>query len=183
MTPDELVGQRIKEARISTMVDAGGVYAGEPDNVRSMYQEELGELLQPYLGKKWSKASVSAAETGRRSLKPVELLAFAAVLGRPVGWFFRPTRDADTVGMPGGEQLNADDLRHVVDGPQPSGPGYVELGGRTVLLHGDERPPIPLGQLLEEFNRRAEQIVALVEKQQQYARAVEEERRAREEEE
>lgn len=106
-----------------------------------MYQEELGALVEPFLGKRFSKVIVSAVETGRRGLDAGELLAFVAVLGRPLEWFFLPGHRADTVELPSGRLLDAKELKAIVEGPQPGeGESFIELPeGRTVLLHGDER--------------------------------------------
>jgi transcriptional regulator with XRE-family HTH domain len=75
MTPEQVVGHRIAAAR----VDRG---------IRR--QEELGARLAEYLGKKWTKQSVSETERGNRRLNPTELLAFATVLDYPISWFFLP---------------------------------------------------------------------------------------------
>jgi transcriptional regulator with XRE-family HTH domain len=160
------------------MVPAGPVRGEDPwapENIRSMHQEELGQLLEPYLGKTWSKASVSAVETGRRSLGPEELLAFARVLERPVGWFFRPSRETDAVEMPGGETFSASDLNYAVDGPIPEGPppGAVYLSDRMVLFHGDERPPLPLAELLRQLDGQADAVIRVLEMLRRFAKEAE----------
>jgi transcriptional regulator with XRE-family HTH domain len=58
-------------------------------------QEEAAQALEPYLGKRWSKASVSQAErsiAGRfvRNFDADELVAFARAFEVPVTWFFMP---------------------------------------------------------------------------------------------
>jgi hypothetical protein len=77
LTPEQVVGRRIAQAR-----------------PRGYRQEDLGVDLARYLGKKWTKQAVSETERGNRKLNPTELLAFAAVLGYPVSWFFLPTAHA-----------------------------------------------------------------------------------------
>lgn len=64
-------------------------------------QEQVAERLEPYIGKKWSKATFSAAERSAetdartREFSADELLAFARVFGVPVGWFFLPPEGDD----------------------------------------------------------------------------------------
>ena len=58
-------------------------------------QDQAAEALEPYLGKRWSKASVSQAErsvAGKfiRNFDADELVAFARAYGLPVGWFLMP---------------------------------------------------------------------------------------------
>ena len=58
-------------------------------------QDEAAEALEPYLGKRWSKASVSQAErsiAGKfiRNFDADEIVAFARAYELPVTWFFMP---------------------------------------------------------------------------------------------
>lgn len=58
-------------------------------------QDEAAEALEPYLGKRWSKASFSQAErsiAGKfiRQFTADEILAFARAFDLPIGWFFMP---------------------------------------------------------------------------------------------
>jgi Helix-turn-helix len=58
-------------------------------------QDEAAEALEPYLGKRWSKASVSQAErsiAGKfvRNFDADEIIAFARAFELPIGWFFMP---------------------------------------------------------------------------------------------
>lgn len=58
-------------------------------------QDEAAEALEPYLGKLWSKASVSQAERsvgGKfiRQFTADEIVAFARAFDLPIGWFFMP---------------------------------------------------------------------------------------------
>jgi transcriptional regulator with XRE-family HTH domain len=69
-------------------------------------QEEAAQALEPYLGKRWSKASVSQAErsiAGRfvRNFDADELVAFARAFEVPVTWFFMPPPPwSDQPGVP-----------------------------------------------------------------------------------
>ena len=94
MTPSELVGTRIKEARVSL----------------KMSQKRLGELLEPFLGTEWAPQAVSAAEQGRRRFDAAELLALGMVLERPVSWFLSPPGSDLEVQFPGGEVLEAKEM-------------------------------------------------------------------------
>jgi hypothetical protein len=58
-------------------------------------QDQAAEALEPYLGKRWSKASVSQAErsiAGKfvRNFDADEIVAFARAFELPIGWFFMP---------------------------------------------------------------------------------------------
>lgn len=58
-------------------------------------QEQLADALEPHLGKRWSKASVSQAErsvAGKfiRQFTADEIVAFARAFDLPLGWFFLP---------------------------------------------------------------------------------------------
>ncbi len=69
-------------------------------------QEEAAQALEPYLGKRWSKASVSQAErsiAGRfvRNFDADELVAFARAFEVPLTWFFMPPPPwSDQPGVP-----------------------------------------------------------------------------------
>src|SRR5947209_4053871 len=86
-------------------------------------QEQAAERLEPLLGRRWSKATFSAAETsvssGRtREFNANEILAFSAAFGVPVGWFFLPPNDGEAereaVSAGGQETLDAEALVHAV---------------------------------------------------------------------
>jgi hypothetical protein len=58
-------------------------------------QQQAAQALEPYLGKRWSKASVSQAErsvAGKfiRNFDADEIVAFARGFELPLGWFFMP---------------------------------------------------------------------------------------------
>ena len=58
-------------------------------------QDQLAQALEPHLGKRWSKASVSQAErsvAGKviRQFTADEIFAFARAFELPLGWFFLP---------------------------------------------------------------------------------------------
>jgi hypothetical protein len=62
---------------------------------RGWTQDQAADALEPYLGKRWSKASFSQAErsiAGRfvRQFDADEIVAFARAFDLPVGWFFMP---------------------------------------------------------------------------------------------
>jgi transcriptional regulator with XRE-family HTH domain len=93
MTPGQLVGRRVKEAR----------------NGLQMSQKLLGQQLKDYLGREWSPQAVSVAEHGGRQFYAAELLALSAVLEQPVAWFLTP-ESRDQIQMPGGRVVGQEDL-------------------------------------------------------------------------
>ena len=79
MTPNQVVAFNLTKAR----------------QWRGWTQQQLADALEPYLGKRWSKASVSQAErsvAGKfiRQFDADELVAFARALDLPLGWFLMP---------------------------------------------------------------------------------------------
>lgn len=65
-------------------------------------QAEAALRLEPYLGKRWSVASFSDAErsggNGRtREFDANELLAFSRTFRKPIGYFFSPPDDLESV--------------------------------------------------------------------------------------
>lgn len=69
-------------------------------------QEQAAQALEPHLGKRWSKASVSQAErsiAGKfvRNFDADEIVAFARAFELPIGWFFMPPPPfSDRPGVP-----------------------------------------------------------------------------------
>jgi transcriptional regulator with XRE-family HTH domain len=80
---EELVGANIAQAR-----------TGRPPDQR-MTQAQLGEAIEKYLGRSWSRQAVSLAEQGKRDFTAAELVALAAVLEVPVASLFLPPDDPD----------------------------------------------------------------------------------------
>jgi hypothetical protein len=110
MTPKELVGRRIKQARSEMPVILAGGQEVPLD------QEGLGKMLEPQLGKAWTKQAVSAAETGRRVIDITELMAFSSVLAKPIPWFFLPFGPDDELEMPSGITSDVKSLSKVLSG-------------------------------------------------------------------
>src|SRR4051795_10132851 len=76
LTPNQVVAFNVAQARES----------------KGWTQQQLAEALEPYLGKRWSKASVSQAErsvAGKfiRQFDADEIVALARAFDLPVGWF------------------------------------------------------------------------------------------------
>jgi transcriptional regulator with XRE-family HTH domain len=106
-------------------------------------QEEVGELLESYLGVRWSKASVSDAERSlyrghrKRSFSADEIIAFARAFDLPVWWFLLPPQSGNdpsdfesyrSFGMKDESQetaLSAEELTRLVLGLPPSDGGAV----------------------------------------------------------
>lgn len=79
LTPNQVVAYNLTQAR----------------EWKGWTQDQLAEALEPHLGKRWSKASVSQAErsvAGKfiRQFTADEIIAFARALELPLGWFFLP---------------------------------------------------------------------------------------------
>lgn len=79
MTPNQVVAWNLQFARA----------------IRGWKQEEAAERLEPYLGKRWSKATYSAAErsiAGKRirEFNANDIVAFARAFELPIAWFFMP---------------------------------------------------------------------------------------------
>jgi hypothetical protein len=103
LTPNQVVAFNLAQARA----------------LRQWTQEQAAEALEPYLGRRWSKATFSAAERSVesdrvRQFDANEIVAFARAFDLPVSWFFLPpppwaapgiptklrTPDAETFGAP-----------------------------------------------------------------------------------
>ena len=74
-------------------------------------QEETAEKLEVYLGERWSKATLSAAERSVahpervRQFSADELVAFAVTFELPVSFFLEPAPPQTTVAVPGGRMI------------------------------------------------------------------------------
>jgi hypothetical protein len=79
LTPNQVVAYNLQRARVW----------------RQLTQQQAAELLEPYVGKRWSKANFSAAERSVvgeriRQFDADEIVAFAKAFDLPVAWFFMP---------------------------------------------------------------------------------------------
>src|SRR5438105_15161924 len=79
LTANQVVGFNLQQARLW----------------KGWTQQQAAEALEPYLGKRWSVASVSQAErsiAGKfiRQFTADEIVAFARAFDLPLGWFFLP---------------------------------------------------------------------------------------------
>jgi hypothetical protein len=85
MTANQLVAYNLRRARQE--------YEG------GLTQKQAAELLEPYLGKRWSVASFSAAEASAkngsrgREFSADEILAFARAFNVPISYFFLPPEE------------------------------------------------------------------------------------------
>jgi len=89
LTPNQVVAFNLAQAR----------------QWRGWTQDQAAEALEPYLGKRWSKASVSQAErsiAGKfvRNFDADEIVAFARTFELPVTWFFMPPPPWASPGVP-----------------------------------------------------------------------------------
>lgn len=84
MTGNQVVGYNLFLARV----------------FRGLTQEQAAEKLEPFLGRRWTKAQFSTAErsvAGKRvrQFDADEILAFARAFDLPVAWFFTPPMPED----------------------------------------------------------------------------------------
>jgi hypothetical protein len=75
-------------------------------SIRGWTQEEACDALEPFVGRRWSKATYSAAErsmdgTRVRQFDADEILAFARAFKLPLGWFFMPPAPSDVPALGG----------------------------------------------------------------------------------
>jgi transcriptional regulator with XRE-family HTH domain len=84
MTPGELVGRKMRQAR----EEAG------------LSQREVGQRLAQFLGGEWAPQAVSLAEQGGRRFEAAEIFALASVLKKSPAWFFTP-EPIEELEMPG----------------------------------------------------------------------------------
>jgi hypothetical protein len=90
LTPNQVVAFNLAQARLW----------------KGWTQDQAAEGLEPYLGKRWSKASVSQAErsiAGKfvRNFDADEIVAFARAFELPITWFFMPPPPwSDQPGVP-----------------------------------------------------------------------------------
>ncbi|MGQ0616146.1 MAG: hypothetical protein ACT4PW_04010 [Acidimicrobiia bacterium] len=108
-------------------------------------QDQAAAALEPFLGKRWSKASVSQAErsvAGRviRNFDADEIVAFARAYDLPITWFFMPPQPwTDQPGQP--VTLGTPDA-------EQSGTALAEL---IDLVFGDEEQQALLALRLDAF--------------------------------
>ena len=101
LTPNQIVAFNLAQARLW----------------KGWTQDQAAEALEPYLGKRWSKASVSQAErsiAGKfvRNFDADEIVAFARAFELPIGWFFMPPPPwSDQPGVP--VKLKTPDAEHL----------------------------------------------------------------------
>jgi transcriptional regulator with XRE-family HTH domain len=89
LTPNQVVGYNLTRAR----------------EQKGWTQDQAAEALEPYLGVRWSKASVSQAERSVaggfvRNFTADEIVAFARAFELPLTWFFMPPPAWVGPGMP-----------------------------------------------------------------------------------
>lgn len=94
MRVEEVVGLRVKQARERVGIT----------------QEQLGEWLEPLLGRPWARQSVSVAEQGKRAFTAAELVAIAYVVGVSPHSLMQMPPGVDAVEMPSGSFLSREDL-------------------------------------------------------------------------
>ena len=142
-----------------------------------MTQAQLGELLEPWLGRAWVKQAVSQAEQGRRDFTAAELLALAAVLQQPLGYFFATPPGAEQYALefPGGATVPIQTVLAIVYGLEGTEPLSEQAQMMVLRVAGDVQATLEkLGEQLLRAERGADLLVKLA----QGLPAVEEAKRA-----
>jgi transcriptional regulator with XRE-family HTH domain len=163
LTPNQLVAYNLQRAR----------------TMRGWTQEQAAERLEPFIGKRWSKASWSSAErsvTGERprEFTADELIAFARCFELPPPWFLSLPLETKEVAVPGpaphqrsrdylamlvrGKRLEAraeeieEALRDARDATERLDRLHQQIYGR---VHESELPPtLAPGEELEAYRRQ-----------------------------
>ena len=127
-------------------------------------QEQASEKLEPLMGKRWSQASFSAAESsakgGRvRVFDANEILAFSIAFDVPVSYFFLPVDRQDRISA-GGANLKAEKILGVV-APEAVG-GFVadRLAQLGVKDERFRRLEAEVGGLQDSFREVLETLAA-----------------------
>jgi 8-oxo-dGTP diphosphatase len=115
---EEVVGGQVRERR----------------EALGLTQEQLGQLLEPYLGRPWSRQAVSAAEKGDRSFGAAELVALAAALQATVGDLLRPPVQEAAVDLGGPEMVSRDMLLAVITARLRENPNFDAIQETLALL-------------------------------------------------
>lgn len=89
LSPNQVVAYNLAQARL----------------LRGWTQDQASEALEPHVGKRWSKATFSAAERSVdgdrvRQFDADEIVAFARAFDLPVSWFFLPPPPWAGAGIP-----------------------------------------------------------------------------------
>jgi len=79
-----------------------------------MTQEEFGREVGRWLGKAWSRSTVSVAENGKRAFTAAELVAIAHVLQTSPTYLLAPPAGISEITMPSGATVNRDLLFSLV---------------------------------------------------------------------
>ncbi len=94
MRVEQYVGQRIRDRR----------------DELGLTQDEFGRRLGRWLGKPWSRSTVSVAENGKRAFTAAELVAIAHVLDTGPAYLLAPPAGIGEIRMPSGATFPKDKL-------------------------------------------------------------------------
>lgn len=102
-------------------------------------QQELGESLEPLLGKRWTRQSVSAAEQGDRAFTAIDIVAIAYVTGVSPAYLLDLPPEADGLTLPTGGTLSREDLRQAAaTGGHSAGVSALESALADLIRSTDE---------------------------------------------
>ena len=94
MRVEEIVGRRVRDRRTELQ----------------MTQQDFGQKLAPYLGKPWSRSTVSVAENGGRAFTAAEMVAMSDALGTTAGRLLTAPAGVSSIEFPGGKEIPASAL-------------------------------------------------------------------------
>ena len=119
MKPSQMIGLRVATARRD----------------RGLTQRQLGQLLEPWLGRTWVKQSVSLAEQGRRNFTAEELMALCVCLRKPLSYFFHGNGE-EVIEFTGGNMLETRDLPAIVEARELTAVEQEEFVRASELAEG-----------------------------------------------
>ena len=123
MRVEEYVGQRIRDRR----------------DELGMTQEEFGRRLGHWLGKPWSRSTVSVAENGKRAFTAAELVFIANALDVRPAQLLAPPMDLSEVEAPSGATLSTRSIAHLSVGPTIVDKLLSEMYDRVVAVLRDAK--------------------------------------------
>ena len=120
MRVEEYVGQRMRARR----------------DELDMTQDEFGSQLGRWLGKPWSRSTVSVAENGKRAFTAAELVAIAHVLKTVPAYLLTPPPGIGEIKMPSGATFPKDNLFAEVTATQREDWNLAAIEETLRLLEG-----------------------------------------------
>jgi 8-oxo-dGTP pyrophosphatase MutT (NUDIX family)/transcriptional regulator with XRE-family HTH domain len=130
---EQYVGQRIRERR----------------DELGMTQEEYGRQIGHWLGKPWSRSTVSVAESGKRAFTAAELVAIAHVLDTSPAHLLTPPAGIGEIDMPSGASVQREMLFAQVTATPRENWNLAAIQETLTLLRGSTARSQELAQDLD----------------------------------